>query len=100
MKDTRAKAVKQDTYGAQIGYINGTGTFALLPKFDWATDFSEKRAWVAAKGSVQLINTDGVVQAQLLLRCNQRVIADAKGKQNWPAKTVSCASSTQAGGAQ
>ncbi|KAB7896074.1 WG repeat-containing protein [Rouxiella sp. S1S-2] len=100
MKDTRAKAVKQDTYGSQIGYINGTGTFTLLPKFDWATDFSEKRAWVAAKGLVQLINTDGAVQAQLPIRCNQRVIVDAKDKQTWPAKTVSCASSAQAGGAQ
>ncbi|EIC85438.1 WG repeat-containing protein [Serratia sp. M24T3] len=100
MKDTRARAVKQDTYGAQIGYINGAGSFTILPKFDWATDFSEQRAWVAAKGLVQLINTDGAVQAQLPLRCNQRVILDAKGKQIWPAKAVNCANPAQTGGAQ
>ncbi len=100
MKDTRARAVKQDTYGTQIGYINGTGSFSTLPKFDWATDFSEQRAWVAAKGLVQLINTDGVVQAQFPLRCNQRVILNAKGKQIWPAKPVNCANPAQNGGAQ
>ncbi|WP_369788464.1 WG repeat-containing protein [Rouxiella sp. WC2420] len=100
MKDTRARAVKQDTYGAQIGYINGAGSFTILPKFEWATDFSEQRAWVAAKGLVQLINTDGAVQAQLPLRCNQRVILDAKGKQIWPAKAVNCANPAQTGGAQ
>jgi hypothetical protein len=100
MKDTRAKAVKQDTYGPLIGYINGTGSFTILPKYNWATDFSEKRAWVAAKGLVQVINTDGAVQAQFALRCNQRVILDAKNKQTWPAKTVSCANSAQNGEAQ
>lgn len=100
MKDTRARAVKQDTYGEQIGYINGTGRFTTLPKFDWASDFSEQRAWVAAKGLVQLINTDGAVQAQLPLRCNRRVLLDAKGKQVWPAKAVDCASPAQTGGAQ
>lgn len=100
MKDTRARAVKQDTYGQQIGYINGAGSFTTLPKFDWAGDFSEQRAWVAAKGVVQLINTDGAVQAQLPLRCNQRVLLDARGKQTWPAKAVSCASPVQNGGAQ
>ncbi len=100
MKDTRARAVKQDTYGQQIGYINGAGSFTTLPKFDWASDFSEQRAWVAAKGLVQLINTDGAVQAQLPLRCNQRVLLDAKGKQVWPAKAVNCASPVQSGGAQ
>ncbi len=100
MKDTRARAVKEDTYGSQIGYINGVGNFTTLPKFDWATDFSEQRAWVAAKGLVQLINTDGVVQAQFALRCNQRVILNVKGKQSWPAKAVSCATPAQNGGAQ
>lgn len=100
MKNSRAKAVKLDTYGAQIGYINNEGSFTLLPKFDWATDFSEQRAWVAAKGLVQVITPTGDVQAQIPLRCNQRVILDGKGKQLWPAKAVSCGNSAQNGGAQ
>lgn len=100
MKETRATAVKQDTYGQLIGYINGTGSFTTLPKFEWATDFSEQRAWVAAKGRVELINADGAVQAQLAVKCNQRVILDGAGKQTWPAKAVNCAAPAQNGGAQ
>lgn len=100
MKDTRATAVKQDTYGQLIGYINGSGSFTTLPKYSWASDFSEKRAWVVAKGVVQLIDPDGAVQAQLPQKCNQRVILNAKGHQIWPAKPVNCANPAQNGGAQ
>ena len=40
MSNNFATAVKKSTYGNLLGYINTTGRFAVLPKFDWATDFS------------------------------------------------------------
>ncbi len=92
MSNNFATAVKKSTYGNLLGYINTTGRFAVLPKFDWATDFSEKRAWAGGKGVVNLLNADGNVQAKIQVRCNQRVIVDAKGAYLWPAKAPNCGS--------
>lgn len=91
MNDGLAKAVKQSTYGANFGYINLAGRFAVVPEFEWAQDFSEKRAWAGMKGQAQLLNTNGNVLAQLEVHCNQRIITDAKGHQFWPLKPVTCA---------
>src|SRR5471030_670925 len=91
MNDGLAKAVKQSTYGSNFGYINTTGRFAIVPEFEWAGDFSEKRAWAGMKGQAQLLNTNGNVVAQLEFRCNQRLITDGKGHQFWPLKPVTCA---------
>lgn len=93
MVNYRAKAVKQQQYGANIGFINPTGRFIIAPKFTWADNFSESRAWVGLKSQTQLINTDGAVQATLLTRCNQRIIINGKNKQIWPAKLVKCSRS-------
>lgn len=91
MKDGLAKAVKQSTYGSNFGYISTTGRFAIVPEFEWAADFSEKRAWAGMKGQAQLLNTSGNVVAQLEIRCNQRLVTDGKGHQFWPTKAVTCA---------
>lgn len=90
MSDNFATAMKKSTYGNLFGYINTTGRFAVLPKFDWAGDFSEKHAWAGGKGVVSLLNADGAVQAKIQVRCNQRVIVDAKGAYLWPAKAPAC----------
>ncbi|WP_114194067.1 WG repeat-containing protein [Edaphovirga cremea] len=95
MKDSRARAVKSATYGPATGYIDQTGRYVISPRFEWASDFSDRRAWVVNKGQLQLIDTDGGVQAQILLRCNQRVVVDAKGQPLWPAKAVTCAGGSQ-----
>lgn len=91
VKDGLAKAVKQSTYGANYGFINLGGRFAMAPAFEWAGDFSEKRVWAGMKGQAQLLNTNGGVVVQMQIRCNQRIIADTKGHQFWPAKPVTCA---------
>lgn len=91
IKDGLAKAVKQSTYGANYGYINLGGRFAVAPAFEWAGDFSEKRVWAGMKGQAQLLNTNGGVVVQLQIRCNQRIITDTKGHQFWPGKPVTCA---------
>ncbi|MGC6386684.1 WG repeat-containing protein [Ewingella sp. S1.OA.A_B6] len=91
VKDGLAKAVKQSTYGSNYGFINLGGRFAMVPAFEWAGDFSEKRVWAGMKGQAQLLNTNGGVVVQLQVRCNQRIIADTKGHQFWPAKPVTCA---------
>src|SRR5471030_163608 len=96
IKDGLAKAVKQSTYGSNYGFINLGGRFTMVPAFEWASDFSEKRAWVGMKGQTQLLNTNGGVVAQLQIRCNQRLITDSKGHQFWPSKPVTCTN----GGAQ
>lgn len=96
IKDGLAKAVKQSTYGANYGFINLGGRFAMAPAFEWASDFSEKRVWAGMKGQAQLLNTNGGVVVQLQIRCNQRIITDTKGHQFWPAKPVTCTN----GGAQ
>lgn len=96
VKDGLAKAVKQSTYGSNYGFINLGGRFAMVPAFEWAGDFSEKRVWAGMKGQAQLLNTNGGVIAQLQFRCNQRIISDSKGHQFWPSKPVTCAN----GGAQ
>ncbi|GBU14234.1 hypothetical protein AwEntero_28350 [Enterobacterales bacterium] len=96
IKDGLAKAVKQSTYGANYGFINLGGRFAMAPAFEWAGDFSEKRVWAGMKGQVQLLNTNGGVVVELQNRCNQRIITDTKGHQFWPDKPVTCAN----GGAQ
>lgn len=90
MNGNFAAAVKKSTYGNLFGYINPTGRFAVLPKFDWAGDFSEKHAWAGGKGVVSLLNAEGAVQAKIQVRCNQRVIIDAKGAYLWPAKALAC----------
>ncbi|QBJ08162.1 WG repeat-containing protein [Rahnella aquatilis] len=90
MSNNFATAMKKSTYGNLLGYINTTGRFAILPKFDWANDFSEKHAWAGGKGVVSLLNGDGAVQAKIQVRCNQRVIVDAKGAYLWPAKAPAC----------
>ena len=90
MNDNFAAAMKKSTYGNLFGYINPTGRFAVLPKFNWAGDFSEKHAWAGGKGVVSLLNAEGAVQAKIQVRCNQRVIVDTKGAYLWPAKAPSC----------
>ncbi|TDS96536.1 WG repeat protein [Rahnella sp. BIGb0236] len=90
MNNNFATAMKKSTYGNLLGYINTTGRFAILPKFDWAGDFSEKHAWAGGKGVVSLLNAEGGVQAKIQVRCNQRVIVDAKGAYLWPAKAPAC----------
>lgn len=90
MNNNFAAAMKKSTYGNLFGYINPTGRFAVLPKFDWAGDFSEKHAWAGGKGVVSLLNAEGAVQAKIQIRCNQRVIVDAKGAYLWPAKAPAC----------
>jgi len=90
MNDNFAAAMKKSTYGNLFGYINPTGRFAVLPKFNWAGDFSEKHAWAGGKGTVSLLNAEGAVQAKIQVRCNQRVIVDTKGAYLWPAKAPSC----------
>jgi len=90
MNDNFAVAVKKSTYGNLFGYINPTGRFAILPKFDWAGDFSEKHAWAGGKAGVTLLNATGAVEARVLVRCNQRVIVDAKGAYLWPSKAPAC----------
>ncbi|PKE30288.1 hypothetical protein CWS43_11715 [Rahnella sp. AA] len=90
MSNNLATAMKKSTYGNLLGYINTTGRFAILPKFDWADDFSEKHAWAGGKGAVSLLNADGTVQARIQVRCNQRVIVDAKGAYLWPANAPAC----------
>jgi len=92
MSNNLATAMKKSTYGNLLGYINTTGRFAILPKFDWADDFSEKHAWAGGKGAVSLLNADGTVQARIQVRCNQRVIVDAKGAYLWPANAPACSS--------
>lgn len=91
VKDGLAKAVKQSTYGSNYGFISLGGRFVMAPAFEWASDFSEKRAWAGMKGQTQLLNTNGGVVAQLQMRCNQRIITDTKGHQFWPTKPVTCA---------
>lgn len=90
MNNNFATAMKKSTYGNLFGYISTTGRFAILPKFDWADNFSEKHAWAGGKGVVSLLNAEGAVQAKIQVRCNQRVIVDAKGAYLWPAKAPSC----------
>jgi len=100
MNNNRAAVVKASMYGQQWGYINQVGVFSILPRYEWAGNFSENRAWVSHKGQIQLISPDGSVQAAFALRCNQRVLLNQKGRQLWPEKTLNCANNTQAGGAQ
>lgn len=99
MKEGRAQAVKQDNYGSLVGYIDATGRYAIAPGYDWGSDFSEKRAWVSAKGQVQLINQEGTIQAKVVVRCNQRIVIGADNHPLWPAKVPTCAA-TPAGGNQ
>ncbi|PLR49559.1 hypothetical protein CYR40_03545 [Chimaeribacter arupi] len=98
MKDGRARAVKRATFGSLNGYIDKTGRFVVKPAYSDAGDFSDHRAWVVHKGVTKLIDTNGKVQAQLIVRCNQRIVTDAKGHPVWPAKAVTCAGSPQGAG--
>jgi len=97
MRDGRAQAVKQDTYGSLIGYIDTTGRYVIAPGYDWGSDFSEKRAWVSAKGQVQLINQEGAIQAKVVVRCNQRIVIGADNHPLWPAKVPTCAAAPAGG---
>ena len=95
LKNARARAVKRATFGPLNGYIDKTGRFVIKPAYSDAGEFSDHRAWVVHKGVTQMIDTNGKVQAQLLVRCNQRIVTDAKGHPVWPAKAVTCAGSPQ-----
>ncbi|QCR36345.1 WG repeat-containing protein [Nissabacter sp. SGAir0207] len=95
LHDERARAVKRATYGALNGYIDKDGHFAIKPAYSAAGDFSDHRAWVVHKGVTKLIDSHGKVQAQVVVRCNQRIVITAKGRPLWPAKALTCAGSPQ-----
>jgi len=97
LKDGRAQAVKQDNYGSLVGYIDTTGRYVIAPGYDWGSDFSEKRAWVSAKGQIQLINQEGAIQAKVVVRCNQRIVIGADNHPLWPAKVPTCAAAPAGG---
>lgn len=45
--------------GGKFGYVDKTGSLAILPKFDYAGAFSEGRAFVVQDGKIGYINSQG-----------------------------------------
>ncbi|WP_158685943.1 WG repeat-containing protein [Achromobacter spanius] len=94
MKSGLARARLMERTGALHGYIDLTGRYAIAPAFEHAGDFQEGRALVRRGEHVEFIDTKGKTIARFTHKCGVMVILDARGRQSWPPRKLTCQKNT------
>lgn len=84
MKNGRAVAVRKDRAGRFQGYIDQSGRYAILPEFNWASEFSEGRALVLRDGLTQYIDTEGNAIAYIGMLCGHVAVISPADDVLWP----------------
>ena len=80
MRDGLAPASADHAYG----YVDSTGSFAILAAYRVASAFSNQRAVVSTEDDSRIIDTSGKTLARVQMQCGIRTLYGAAGQRLWP----------------